>query len=143
MIHKRQLTPGLCPFAALASLTARSQRLSSPNPEFCEKTDVASRNGLSLRLQSDIVADRKPRTIWSPCMFEGAAVMTAIPLPQKRGLLPAGQWRFMASARTIAALVRRETAPTCKRSQGGMCLVSVPFAWSLGFCPCASNNIRC
>lgn len=51
-------------------------------------------------------------------MFEGAAVMTAIPLPQKHGQLPAGRRWFMASARTIAALIQREMALTYGRSQG-------------------------
>lgn len=80
---------------------------------------MASWNGLSRRLQSFIVAGQKPRTIWSLCMFEGAAVMTAIPLHQKRSPLPARQRRFMASFRPIAALDLREMATTYGHSPGG------------------------
>jgi capsular polysaccharide transport system permease protein len=83
-------------------------------------------------------------------MFEGAAVMTAMPLPQKRGPLPAGQRRFMASFRTIAALVLREMATTYGRSPGGyvwavlepvagVAVLSAAFSFALQSPPLGSN----
>lgn len=62
---------------------------------------------------------KSPEPIWPFLEFKGLADMTATLLPPKRQPLPNGRPRYLASFRTITALMLREMATTNGRSPGG------------------------